>query len=163
VRKYFVLTHWEDASTSYFDETRPDASCHRTLYRRETAAWSHVDLEAFGDEPLLDAGADGSEWIQNVEDDGCCGWSNESSDQTVLAGVDSVLFDEWSTLHNRDYDVSFFAVNARISPEGKRVGLTLGGGVAAGEEIRLSAEGRADSTKLESIRRASRSTHRRDP
>jgi hypothetical protein len=157
VRGYFILTRWQqEPQIEPEPETLPTASFHRTLYRRAEKKWRAFDFETWSDMPLLDASAHGSSWVQATEDGGCCGWSNDSSDQMVLGSLDTTLtlFDEWSTFHNQDYDVSFFAAKARVAPGGDRVAYTVHATGAPGAEIRVSAEGHADTMELASIQRS---------
>ena len=65
------------------------------LYEGSTGSWSAAPL----DEPLervLDAADNGSLVVSAIPDIGCCGWENQSNDQTVFYrfGKRSVIFDE---------------------------------------------------------------------
>jgi hypothetical protein len=154
IRGCAVLTHWEQTRQSH-DEDLPEAAGHRTRYLRTTQGWRATELDqTWGDEPLLEISADGSRWVKAQTDDGCCGWSNDSSDQTFFGDADTtgIVFDEWSAFGNKDYDVSFFTADARIAPNGRRVALSVHATEAPGADIRLSADGRADSHELDSIR-----------
>ena len=57
--------------------------------------------------------------VEAIPDTGCCGWSNQSNDQTLVLsdGKKITVFDEQATYKNPDYDVSFYTSNARLSPE----------------------------------------------
>lgn len=154
VRGCAVLTHWEQVD-DVPDWSLPQATCRRTRYLLSSEGWRASELEnAWSDEPLLDISSDGSAWVQNQSDDGCCGWSNGSSDQTTFGDADTVavVFDEWSTYHNQDYDVSFFTADARIAPAAKRVAFTVHATDGPKAEIRPSADGHGSPSGLKSIR-----------
>jgi hypothetical protein len=154
VRSCAVLTHWEQMG-GLPEESPPDASCVRTLYISTAGGWRASELTQLqSEEPLLDISSDGSAWVQPESDGGCCGWSNDSSDQTVFGDADTteIVFDEWSTFHNQDYDVSFYTDEARIAPDARHIAFTVRATEGAAAEIRLSAEGHADSLELNSIR-----------
>lgn len=90
-------------------------------------------------------------------DSGCCSWENESNDQTLLLrnGKYSVLFDEFRHYGNRNYDVSFFTSNARLSPDSATVAYTVVSTArTASDDIRLSADGKENAEELARIRAA---------
>ncbi|HKN46210.1 MAG TPA: hypothetical protein VJW23_20045, partial [Propionibacteriaceae bacterium] len=154
VRECFLLMHWEQESST--ETESPIASCHYTLYRRGAVGWSASDLGIWGRESLLDVNADGSAWGKTVEDEACCGSSNSSSDQAVFGNADTALtlFDEWSSFHNQNYDMSFFTAKARVAPGGGRVAFAIHATEAPGAKIPASNGGHPDTLELASIQRS---------
>ncbi len=92
-------------------------------------------------ELILDAKSRGEVIVEAWPDAGCCGWENESSDRTVVrrAGTRLTVFDEWTRYKNQRYDVSFFSVNAEISPDGSSLAHTIASSAGVNSEIRLSS------------------------
>ena len=125
------------------------------LYRKEAGRWSSkkqpgsIDIAA-------DAAAAGAIRIELVQDNACCGWVNEGSDQTVLArdGKWIILFDERTRYHNPNYDVKFSAGNARLSPNLNFVAMTIEASHTPGSDIRLSSTGKDNPPELAGIRQA---------
>ncbi len=151
-----VLTRWQQVGDVPKGDL-PEASCLLTRYLRTPSGWKASEFSsAWGDEPLLDMSSDGAAWAQAVSDNGCCGWSNGSSDQTFFGHADSteVVFDEWPQFGNKDYDVSFFTAGARIAPDLRHVALSVHATEGPAADIRVSAEGHADSLELKSVRAA---------
>jgi len=105
---------------------------------------------------MLDANASGSVIVEAIPDTGCCGWSNQSNDQAlVLAeGKTRTVFDEQATYKNADYDVSFYAANARLSPDSARVAMTIAATAQSNKPIQLSEQGQANPEESERIRKA---------
>jgi hypothetical protein len=126
---------------------------------------SFVSLKAMGrwsmqrlPEPIiavLDAAQKGTVIVEAIPDSGCCGWDNDSNDQTILSknGMNMVLFDERRRYANPDYDISFFTSNARLSPNLLAVAMTISSSSKNGKDIRLSSEGKPDQAELERILR----------
>jgi hypothetical protein len=87
--------------------------------------------------------------------DSCCGWSNQSNDQTlVLAnGKFQTIFDETATYKNSDYDVSFFTSNAKLSPDLKSVAMTISATAQANKPIQLAEDGQANPEESLRIRK----------
>jgi len=80
-----------------------------TRYQLEGSKWTANTLP----QPLqrvLDANSSGSVIVEAIPDTGCCGWSNQSNDQTLVLvdGKASTVFDEQAIYKNADYDVSFY-------------------------------------------------------
>lgn len=117
----------------------------------ETWAKTRLDVPV---ERFLDAAKDGDPFVSAVSDAGCCGWDNESNDQTMIVreGSSIVLFDERESYRNPDYDVSFFTANAKLSPRGSLIAMTLGTSARNLSEIRLSSDGSTDEEELRRIR-----------
>ena len=148
VEDYFFLTRVTQGQT----ETKYLSS---TLYQESETTWTGKDLP----EPLqrvLDIGEHGSLVISAVLDTGCCGWENQSNDQTILStdGKTVVLFDERVQFKNPDYDVSFFTENAKISPEHAHVAITIEASAKSSAPIQLSEQGQANPAESLRIRKA---------
>jgi hypothetical protein len=148
VEDYFFLTRVTQGQT----ETKYLSS---TLYQESETTWTGKDLP----EPLqrvLDIGEHGSVVISAVLDTGCCGWENQSNDQTILStyGKTVVLFDERVQFKNPDYDVSFFTENAKISPEHAHVAMTIEASAKSSAPIQLSEQGQANPAESMRIRKA---------
>ncbi len=92
-------------------------------------------------ELILDAKNRGEVMVEALLDGGCCGWENESSDQTIVSrGAKRLtVFDEWSRYKNQQYDLSFFSANAEISPDGSRLAHTIASSANPNSEIRPSS------------------------
>ena len=124
-------------------------------YREESGKWADDALA----EPLqrvLDAAPDGSVIVEAIPDTGCCGWSNQSNDQTlaVANGKTRAVFDEQATYRNPDYDVSFFTSNARLSPDLASVAMTITATTQDNQAIQLSEQGQANPEESKQIRKA---------
>ena len=148
VEDYFVITRLIEGQT----ETKYLSS---TLYQQKSGTWSTTDLA----QPLqrvLDSAEHGSVIISAVLDTGCCGWENESNDQTLLLsnGKTVVLFDERAKYNNPDYDVSFFTENAKLSPEHGHVAMTIEASAKSSAPIQLSEQGQANPAESLKIRKA---------
>lgn len=148
VEDYFILTRLIEGQT----ETKYLSS---TLYQQSPAAWSATDLP----QPLqrvLDMAEHGSVIISAILDTGCCGWENQSNDQTLLLsyGKTVVLFDERAKYNNPDYDVSFFTENAKLSPEMAHVAMTIEASAKSSAPIQLSEQGQANPAESLRIHKA---------
>jgi len=148
VGKFFLMTQFVAGQT----ETTYKAT---TRYSEEGGKWTADSLA----EPLqrvLDATSDGNTVVEAIPDTGCCGWVNESDDQTrvVSGGKIRTVFDERATYKNPDYDVSFFTSNARVSPEIGFVAMTIVATAEANQPIQLSDEGQANPEESKQIRAA---------
>jgi hypothetical protein len=148
VDKFFLMTQFVAGQT----EPVYKAS---TRYREEGGKWTADPLG----EPLqrvLDAAPDGKTIVEAIPDTGCCGWSNQSNDQTLVLrdGKKTVLFDEQATYKNPDYDVSFYTSNARLSPELGYVAMTVASTAQANKPIQLAEDGEANPEESQRIRKA---------
>ncbi len=148
VDKFFLVTQIVagQTTTSYKLSTR---------YQQEAGKWAPHDLT----DPLqrvLDASADGSVVVEAIPDTGCCGWSNQSNDQTlVLAdGKTRTAFDEQASYKNSDYDVSFYTSNARLSPDADKVAMTIVSTAQSGKPMQLAEQGEANPEESARIRKA---------
>jgi len=123
-------------------------------YQLEGGKWTANPLP----DPLqrvLDASPSGSVIVQAIPDTGCCGWSNQSNDLTlVLAdGKTRTVFDEQATYKNADYDVSFSTSNARLSPDTTRLAMTIVSTAQSNKPIQLSEQGQANPEESQRIRK----------
>jgi hypothetical protein len=148
VADYFVLTRMIQGQT----ETRYLST---SIYRQAENSWAATDLK----EPLqrvLDASDHGGVILGAILDTGCCGWENQSNDQTVLWKGEkrTVVFDERLHFKNPDYDVSFFTENAKLSPDLTRVAMTVVASAKSSAPIQLSEDGQANPAESLRIRKA---------
>jgi len=126
-----------------------------TSYQEEGGKWT---ANALG-EPLqrvLDAASDGKTIVEAIPDTGCCGWSNQSDDQTLVLsnGKKLTVFDERATYKNPDYDVSFYTSNARLSPDMGSVAMTIVSTAETNKPIQLAEAGEANPEESQRIRKA---------
>lgn len=148
VDKFFLINQSIAAQTGTVYKTT-------TEYNEDDGGWTPTPLP----DPLqrvLDAGPSGTLIVEAIPDTGCCGWSNESDDQTlVLAnGKKMVVFDEQETFRNSDYDVSFFTSNARLSPDQSQIAMTITSTAQADKPIQISEQGQANPEESQRIRKA---------
>jgi hypothetical protein len=126
-----------------------------TRYREDAGKWTADPLP----EPLqrlLDAASDGNTIVEAIPDTGCCGWSNQSDDQTLVLtnGKKLVVFDELATYKNPDYDVSFSTSNARLSPQSASVAMTIVSSAELNKPIQLAEQGQANPEESQRIRKS---------
>ncbi|MEJ2110079.1 MAG: hypothetical protein P8Z37_09230 [Acidobacteriota bacterium] len=125
------------------------------LYRRIQGDWIAEEYgQAF--ETVLDADQGGNRVLHAIHDSGCCGWDNDSNDQTLLTTEDKslVIFDERQRYSNSNYDVSFYTSMARLSPGGSKVAISINISQYAQDPIRLSSSGTENSEELARIQKA---------
>jgi len=149
VDDYFLLTRLITGQT----ETKYLSS---TLYERsDRPLWSATDLQQ-PSQRVLDMAEHGSVIISAILDTGCCGWENQSNDQTLLLnyGRTVVLFDERAQYKNPDYDVSLFTENAKLSPQMASVAMTIDASAKSTAPIQLSEQGQANPPESQRIRKA---------
>jgi hypothetical protein len=105
---------------------------------------------------LLDAASSGNVIVKAIPDTSCCGWSNQSDDQTlVLANGKTIpVFDELATYKNPDYDVSFYTSRARLSPDLGYIAMTIESTAQANKPIQLAEQGQASLEEAKQIRKA---------
>jgi len=125
-----------------------------SVYEDGAGKWT----ASFLDRPVhqvLDA-ANAGAILEAIPDAGCCGWSNESDDETLLRlrGKTLTMFDERSTYQNPDYDVSFYTVNGKLSPDLGSVALTIVATAKPNTPIQLADEGQANPEESQRIRKA---------
>lgn len=148
VASFFVATQFiaGQTATSYTASAR---------YQQESGKWTSTALP----DPLqrvLDANPGGDIIVEAIPDTGCCGWSNQSNDQTLIVadGKPRTIFDERDTYKNADYDVSFYTANARLSPDASRVAMTIVATSQSNKPIQLSEQGQANPEESQGIRKA---------
>jgi hypothetical protein len=126
-----------------------------SVYREQDGKWTGTATSE-SLRRMLDATSNGDVMVEAIPDTGCCGWSNQSDDQTlVLAnGNRTVVFDEQATYKNPDYDVSFYTASAWLSPDLKSVAMTIVGTAQANQPIQLAEQGQANPEESKQIRRA---------
>jgi hypothetical protein len=148
VDKFFLMTQFVAGQT----EPQYKASMR---YQEQAGKWTASELP----EPLqreLDASPGGETIVEAIPDTGCCGWSNQSNDQTLVLrdGKKLTIFDEQATYNNSDYDVSFYTSNARLSPELGYVAMTIASTAQANKPIQLAEQGQANPEESQRIRKA---------
>ena len=126
-----------------------------TLYQEESGKWTAKPLPQPLQQPL-DASPAGDVIVHAIPDAACCGWSNQSNDQTLVLsnGKSQTIFDEFATYKNSDYDVSFFTSNAKLSPDLKSVAMTISATAQANKPIQLAEDGQANPQESLRIRKA---------
>jgi hypothetical protein len=126
-----------------------------TLYKDDAGKWAKSSLA----DPLrrmLDATPDGNVIVEAIPDTGCCGWSNQSDDQTLVLAEGKIrtVFDEQATYENQDYDVSFFTSNAKLSPQLDSIAMTIKATATMNQPIQLAEQGQANPEESQSIRKS---------
>jgi hypothetical protein len=126
-----------------------------TIYKQEGGKWTGSALP----DPLhrlLDASSDGAMIVEAIPDTGCCGWSNQSNDQTIVHASGKILtvFDEQATYKNPDYDVSFYTADARLSPELTHIAMSITATAQPNKPIQESQQGQANPEESQRIRKA---------
>jgi hypothetical protein len=124
-------------------------------YQEEGGKWTANSLSV----PLrhvLDAASGGNAIVEAVPDSGCCGWVNQTDDQTLLRNNQKTVpvFDEQQEFKNPDYDVSFYTSSAKLSPELGYAALTVVATAQANQPIQLAQEGQASPKESQHIRKA---------
>jgi hypothetical protein len=131
------------------------ATCVReSLYRKSPdGQWSSSSLPSSFEHDILDAAEDASAFIVLIPDSACCGWNNESDDQTLLLrkGQTIVLFDEFARYNNSQYDVNYSTSEAQLSPDNQLVAMTISSSARQGEEFRSSDERNLDKLSAEVV------------
>ena len=126
-----------------------------TRYQQEGGKWIATP---FADplQRVLDASSNGTAIVVAIQDTGCCGWSNQSNDQTLLVaeGKTRTIFDEQATYKNADYDVSFYTANARLSPDAGTIAMTIVATAQSNKPIQLSEQGQANPEESQRVRKA---------
>jgi len=148
VDNFFLVTQFVAGQTS--PEYKSTAR-----YQKKDGKWAATELP----DPLervLDAGPGGNVVVEAIPDAGCCGWSNESNDETFVLLDDKkiIVFDEQATYKNPDYDVSFFTSNARLSPDMASLAMTVSATAEANKTIQLAEQGQANPEESQRIRKA---------
>jgi hypothetical protein len=138
-----------------FVEEQTQATYESTsLYEESAGKWTATGLTPPLRQVLDAAGA--SAILEALPDAGCCGWSNESDDQSRLRlrGKTLTMFDELATYKNPDYDVSFYTENGKLSPDLASVALTIVATSQPNTPIQLAERGQANPEESQRIRKA---------
>jgi hypothetical protein len=147
VGKFFLLTQ--------FVEGKAQATYKASsVYEESGGTWTATAIEP----PLrriLDA-ANADAILEAVPDTGCCGWANQSDDQTLLHlhGKTLTAFDELTAYQNSDYDVSFYTESGKLSPDLGSVALTIVATAQPNKPIQLAEQGQANPGESLRIRKA---------
>ncbi|MFZ0815610.1 MAG: hypothetical protein WAM78_08825 [Candidatus Sulfotelmatobacter sp.] len=147
VGKFFLLTQFVAGKTQPIYKAT-------SVYEESAGNWSATPF----DPPLrrvLDA--PGSDTIlEAIPDTACCGWENQSNDQTLLHlhGKTLTMFDEQAVYKNPDYDVSFYTENGKLSPDLGSVALTIVATSKLNTPIQLAEQGQANPEESQRIRKA---------
>jgi hypothetical protein len=147
VGNFFLLTQFVSGRTQLIYKAS-------SLYEESGGKWAATPI----DPPLrrvLDA-ANARTILEAVPDTGCCGWENQSDDQTLLRhhGKTLTMFDEQAAYKNPDYDVSFYTENDKLSPEVGAVAFTIVATAQSNKPIQLSEQGQANPEESQRIRKA---------
>jgi hypothetical protein len=147
VDRFFLLTQF------IAGQTKP-VYRSTSLYEQSAGKWAASAVEP----PLrivLDA-ANPEAILAAIPDTGCCGWSNESDDQTLLRlpAKTVTVFAERSAYRNPDYDVTFFTENGKLSPDLKLVAMTIAATSKPNTPIQLAEQGQANPEESLRIRKA---------
>jgi hypothetical protein len=147
VDKFFLMTQYIAGQTERTYKTT-------TLYQDESGKWTGKPLPQALEQPL-DASPAGDVIVSAIPDVACCGWSNQSNDQTLVLvnGKSQTIFDEAATYKNSDYDVSFFTSNAKLSPDLKSLAMTISATAQANKPIQLAEDGQANPEESLRIRK----------
>jgi hypothetical protein len=148
VGKFFVVNQFVTGR----DEPVYKASA---VYHEEGGKWT-ASAQAEPLHRVLDAAPSGNVIVDAIPDTGCCGWSNQSNDQTLVHanGRAQILFDELAAYKNPDYDVSFFTSNAHLSPDLGYLAMTISATAKANQPIQLAEQGQASPEESKQIRKA---------
>ena len=147
VGNLFLLTQFVSGKTQLIYKAS-------SLYEESGGKWAATPI----DPPLrrvLDA-ANARTILEAVPDTGCCGWENQSDDQTLLRhhGKTLTMFDEQAAYKNPDYDVSFYTENGKLSPDLGAVAFTIVATAQSNKPIQLSEQGQANPEESQRIRKA---------
>ncbi len=147
VGRFFLLTQFVAGQTKPVYKST-------SLYEESAGKWTATPV----DPPLrrvLDA-ATPAAILEAVPDTGCCGWANQSNDQTLLrlSGKTLTVFDEQAAYNNPDYDVSFYTENGKLSPDLGSVAFTIVATAEPNKPIQLAEQGQANPEESQRIRKA---------
>ncbi len=148
VGKFFLMTQYIAGQTGATYQSS-------AMYKDDGDKWTSSPMPHVLEE-VLDASPSGDVIVHAIPDAACCGWSNESNDQTLVLmnGKSLTVFDEFSTYKNADYDVSFSTSNAKLSPDMSRVAMTITSTAQANKPIQLAEQGQANPEELQRIRKS---------
>jgi hypothetical protein len=147
VGKFFIMTQFVTGKAQPFYKAT-------SLYEESGGKWTATPL----DPPLrrvLDA-ANAGVILEAIPDTACCGWENQSNDQTLLHlhGKALIVFDEQDAYKNPDYDVSFYTENGKLSPDLGSVAFTIVATSEPNRPIQLAEQGQANPEESQHIRKA---------
>jgi hypothetical protein len=147
VNNFFLLTLFVQGQTQTIYQST-------SVYQESAGKWAPTQINP----PLrrvLDA-ANADAILEAIPDTGCCGWSNESNDQTLvhLHGKTLTMFDELEAYKNSDYDVSFYTENGKLSPGLGELAFTIAGTSKPNTPIQLAQQGQANPEESQRIRKA---------
>jgi hypothetical protein len=147
VGNFFLLTQFVAGKTQPIYKAT-------SVYEESAGNWSATPF----DPPLrrvLDA-PDADTILEAIPDTACCGWENQSNDQTLLHlhGKTVTVFDEQAVYKNPDYDVSFYTENGKLSPDLGSVALTIVATSKPNTPIQLAEQGQANPEESQRIRKA---------
>jgi hypothetical protein len=147
VEKFFLLTQFVAGKTQPIYEAT-------ALYEESAGRWTARSIEPRLRRVLDAANADAI--LEAIPDTGCCGWENQSNDQTLLHlhGKILTVFDELAAYKNPDYDVSFSTENGKLSPDQGSIALTIVATAQPNKPIQLSEQGQANPEESQRIRKA---------
>jgi hypothetical protein len=148
VGKFFLVTRFTAGQTGPTYEAS-------VRYQEEAGKWTASPL-ALPLQRALDAVSDGNVIVEAIPDSACCGWLNQSDDQTLLRirNKTLVLFDELATFKNSDYDVSFYTSNASVQPGLGAVAMTLVSTAEPNKPIQLGEQGQSSLEETQRIHKA---------
>jgi hypothetical protein len=147
VWNFFLLTQFVTGQTKPLYKST-------SLFEENAGKWTSTPV----DPPLrnvLDTPDPGA-ILEAIPDTGCCGWSNESDDQTLLHlhGKTLKVFDELDAYQNPDYDVSFYTQNGKLSADLKSVALAIVSTGKPNAPIQLAEQGQANPQESKRIRKS---------
>ncbi len=145
--KFFLLTEFVSGKAQPLYKAT-------SLYEENAGKWASTPINP----PLrrvLDAANPGA-ILEAIPDTACCGWQNQSDDQTLLHlhGKTLTVFDEQATYKNPDYDVSFYTQNGKLSPDLASVAFTIVATSQPNTPIQISEQGQASPEESQRIRKA---------
>jgi len=148
VVKFFLITQFVAG------QSEPEYKAS-TKFQEAGGKWTAMPMA----EPLrrvLDSSPGGDVIVEAIPDTGCCGWSNQSNDQTLVLSKDKKLtvFDERARYQNPDYDVSFYTSNALLSPDLVYVAMTIVSTAQTNKPFQLAQDGDANPEESQRIRKA---------
>jgi hypothetical protein len=147
VGKFFLLTQFVSGKAQPIYKAS-------SLYEERAGKWTATAVDP-ALRRVLDA-ANASTILEAIPDTACCGWENQSNDQTVmrLQGKTVIVFDELESYKNPDYDVSFYTENGKLSPDVSSVALTIVATAQPNTAIQLAEQGQANPEESQRIRKA---------
>jgi hypothetical protein len=146
IGKFFLLTQFVSGKTQPLYKAT-------SFYGENAGKWISTSIPPL--RRVLDA-ADASTILEAIPDTACCGWQNQSNDQTLLHlhGKTLTVFDEQTTYKNPDYDVSFYTQNGKLSPDLASVAFTIIATSQPNTPIQISEQGQASPEESQRIRKA---------